>query len=244
MANNFTEYKTTLKGEKWQACTIRDHVGVRGHRNLNFTEWSVISRYQNFNAPKICKITVYFVGILPFTNLRSMYLWPKVSLFFCSLAICLAHAEVSRTCLIRLPTLPIPSNLFLSSHPHPSSSFFSVSLYPHRKSRSLYKFFLAPGQTCMTRGLANFLWWHVHALAWPSSQPATWPLTQQPGPAHLAMRVVSPLFAAHAGPYLHWVLRAGGCCFSPIFLLLLLRLLLPLACPSCVKALHRGSPAA
>ena len=58
MANNFTEYKTTQKGKKQQACTTRDHVDVGGHRNLNFTEWSVISHYRNFNAPKICKITV------------------------------------------------------------------------------------------------------------------------------------------------------------------------------------------
>ena len=33
-------------------------VGVRGHRNLNFTECSVIACCRNFNAPKICKITV------------------------------------------------------------------------------------------------------------------------------------------------------------------------------------------
>ena len=59
VANSFTEFKTTPKGGKWQECTTRDRVDVRGHRNLNFTECSVIARYRNFNAPKFCKITVF-----------------------------------------------------------------------------------------------------------------------------------------------------------------------------------------
>ena len=39
--------------------TLSDHNSIHGHRNLNETECSVITQYQNFNAPKICKITVY-----------------------------------------------------------------------------------------------------------------------------------------------------------------------------------------
>ena len=38
--------------------TWSDRGSIRGHRNLNCTERSVIAPYRNFNAPKICKITV------------------------------------------------------------------------------------------------------------------------------------------------------------------------------------------
>ena len=38
--------------------TLSDQDSIHGHRNLNYTERSVIARYRNFNAPKICKITV------------------------------------------------------------------------------------------------------------------------------------------------------------------------------------------
>ena len=37
--------------------TLIDHASIHEHRNLNGTERSAIGRYQNFNAPKICKIT-------------------------------------------------------------------------------------------------------------------------------------------------------------------------------------------
>ena len=38
--------------------TLSDHDSIHGHRNLNYTERSAIARHRNFNAPKICKITV------------------------------------------------------------------------------------------------------------------------------------------------------------------------------------------
>ena len=38
--------------------TLSDHDSIHGHRNLNDTERSAIARHRNFNAPKICKITV------------------------------------------------------------------------------------------------------------------------------------------------------------------------------------------
>ena len=38
--------------------TLSDHHRIHGHRNLNYTERSVIARHRNFNASKICKITV------------------------------------------------------------------------------------------------------------------------------------------------------------------------------------------
>ena len=38
--------------------TLNDHDSIHGHRNLNDTERSAIARHRNFNAPKICKITV------------------------------------------------------------------------------------------------------------------------------------------------------------------------------------------
>ena len=37
---------------------MSDHDSIHGHRNLDETERSVIAHHQNFNAPKICKITV------------------------------------------------------------------------------------------------------------------------------------------------------------------------------------------
>ena len=37
---------------------LSDHDNIHGHRNLNYTERSMITRHWNFNAPKICKITV------------------------------------------------------------------------------------------------------------------------------------------------------------------------------------------
>ena len=40
---------------------LSDHDSIHGHRHLNETERSVIARYWNFNAPKICNITVSFV---------------------------------------------------------------------------------------------------------------------------------------------------------------------------------------
>ena len=38
--------------------TLSDHDSIHGHRNLNDTERSAIARHRNFNAPKICKITL------------------------------------------------------------------------------------------------------------------------------------------------------------------------------------------
>ena len=38
--------------------TFSGHDSIHGHRNLNYTERSTIARHRNFNAPKICKITV------------------------------------------------------------------------------------------------------------------------------------------------------------------------------------------
>ena len=38
--------------------TLSDHDSIHGHQNLNETKRSAIARYRNFNAPKICKITV------------------------------------------------------------------------------------------------------------------------------------------------------------------------------------------
>ena len=40
------------------SCKIRYPVSVSRDPNWNSTEWSVITNYQDFNAPKICKITV------------------------------------------------------------------------------------------------------------------------------------------------------------------------------------------
>ena len=54
MVNGFTEIKKTPKCEN----TLSDHDRIHRHRNLNYTERSVIARRRNFNAPKICKITV------------------------------------------------------------------------------------------------------------------------------------------------------------------------------------------
>ena len=54
VVNGFTESKKTPKWEN----TFSGHDSIHGHRNLNETERSVIARYRNFNAPKICKITV------------------------------------------------------------------------------------------------------------------------------------------------------------------------------------------
>ena len=36
-----------------------DHGSIHEHQNLNGIESSTIARYQNFNALKICKITVF-----------------------------------------------------------------------------------------------------------------------------------------------------------------------------------------
>ena len=40
--------------------TWSDRGSIHEHQNLNHTERSVIAHYRNFNAPKICKITVLF----------------------------------------------------------------------------------------------------------------------------------------------------------------------------------------
>ena len=47
--------KKTPKCEKY---IEPDHDSNHGHRNLNDTERSATARHRNFNAPKICKITV------------------------------------------------------------------------------------------------------------------------------------------------------------------------------------------
>ena len=39
--------------------TLSDHDSIHRHRNLNYTERSMIARHRNFNVPKICKITVH-----------------------------------------------------------------------------------------------------------------------------------------------------------------------------------------
>ena len=61
VVNGFTEIKKTPKCEN----TLSDHDRIHRHRNLNYTERSVIARHRNFNAPKICKITVHvYVWVL------------------------------------------------------------------------------------------------------------------------------------------------------------------------------------
>ena len=58
--NRFTEIKKTPKWDKYKWDEkLSDHDSIQGHRNLNETERSVIARYRSFNAPKICKITVF-----------------------------------------------------------------------------------------------------------------------------------------------------------------------------------------
>ena len=44
--------------------TLSDHDNIHGHRNLNYTKRSAIARYRNFNAPKICKITVLICVVM------------------------------------------------------------------------------------------------------------------------------------------------------------------------------------
>ena len=43
---------------------LSEHDSIHGHRNLNKTERSVIARCRNFNAPKICKITVFNIIVI------------------------------------------------------------------------------------------------------------------------------------------------------------------------------------
>ena len=56
--SHFREKYLVLSYLTWEN-TLSDYGSVAGHRNLNETEHSPIARYRNFNAPKICKITVY-----------------------------------------------------------------------------------------------------------------------------------------------------------------------------------------
>ena len=56
VVNGFTEIKK--KRHLNEKNTLSDCGSIHGHRNLNKTERSVIAQYWNFNAPKICKITV------------------------------------------------------------------------------------------------------------------------------------------------------------------------------------------
>ena len=42
--------------------TLRDNDSIHKHQNLNENERSMIARHRNFNAPKICKITVRVAG--------------------------------------------------------------------------------------------------------------------------------------------------------------------------------------
>ena len=44
--------------------TWSDHDSIHAHRNLNYTDCFAIARHRNFNAPKICKITVVSIGLL------------------------------------------------------------------------------------------------------------------------------------------------------------------------------------
>ena len=37
---------------------LSDNDSIHGHRNLNDTERSLVARHRNFNAPKICQLTV------------------------------------------------------------------------------------------------------------------------------------------------------------------------------------------
>ena len=55
---HFQEKYLVLSYLTWEN-TLSDYGSVAGHRNLNETERSAIARYRNFNAPKICKVTVY-----------------------------------------------------------------------------------------------------------------------------------------------------------------------------------------
>ena len=48
-----------LKGHPNAENTLSDHDSIHAHRNLNYTERSAIARHRNFNAPKICKNTVF-----------------------------------------------------------------------------------------------------------------------------------------------------------------------------------------
>ena len=51
-------YTMVQKSQKWRKTQIKGASSIHGHRNLNYTERSAIARHRNFNAPKICKITV------------------------------------------------------------------------------------------------------------------------------------------------------------------------------------------
>ena len=61
--------------------TSSDHENIRGHRNLNKTERSVIARYRNLNAPKICKITVPFFSVYLSESLCLWFLIPPLPSF-------------------------------------------------------------------------------------------------------------------------------------------------------------------
>ena len=50
--------------------SLSNRGSIHGHQNLNETECSAITRHRNFNAPKICKITVVSVGKWEMTSFR------------------------------------------------------------------------------------------------------------------------------------------------------------------------------
>ena len=56
VVNGFTEIKKNLNAKN----TLSDQDSIHEYRNLNYTERSAIAHHRNFNAPKICKITVMF----------------------------------------------------------------------------------------------------------------------------------------------------------------------------------------
>ena len=51
--------------------TLIDRGSNHKHRNLNEPERSAIARYRNFNAPKICKITVIAQCVIKEVNDRA-----------------------------------------------------------------------------------------------------------------------------------------------------------------------------
>ena len=54
----FSVLSVIKKTPKCEKNTLSDNDSIHGYRNLNYTERSAIARHRNFNAPKICKITV------------------------------------------------------------------------------------------------------------------------------------------------------------------------------------------
>ena len=78
--------------------TLSDR-SIHGHRKLNYTERSAIARHRNFNAPKICKITVGYICAMH--NLIALALhwrtndWP----ILVNHCVCVRACVCERTCV-------------------------------------------------------------------------------------------------------------------------------------------------